>query len=117
LWKLAGVGSIPDNSTAEGEVATLPNQHACCFALGDHAAGCERGKRIAENLARGVIPYWAPWAMWEDPPNRRGSSCSDCSVGRLHPDGYIDFDHAANSNDLPFVALGPNGPTLSPWGL
>lgn len=97
--------------------ALLPHQCPRCFEVGTHADGC----MVAANLARGVPEFWAPWAMWKDP--------AELPVGirlfHLDPEnppngGFYLCDVVAvipgRASRLALVAIGPEGPTLAPWG-
>ena len=116
--------------------ALLPGQHPCCFEDGPHAPDCERGKRIETNLARGVPAFWAEWAMWALPSGDPGTcavfelrSYEDGTprvIGVLRRDwrglgewGGGEFSCAPDgcASTSPLIALGPDGPTLAPWGL
>lgn len=113
----------------------LPDQCPKCYATGngEHAPGC----MVAANLARGVPAFFAPWVMETAPEGRwfeRDGQYHDIILhvagadGALSPIGW-DGHHGVwflgqhaprpGSGPLPyswgFVALGPLGPTLSPW--
>ena len=116
--------------------APVPGQHTCCFEVGDHAHDCARGKRIEENLALGVPAFWAEWAMWVFPPPSavRGtlllffsiwsSGCLEATrPGHIgwpdieDGDAWLWANGTPGNCGRPLIALGPEGPTLAPWGL
>ena len=95
--------------------APVPNQNPCCFEVEAHTPNCARGKRIAENLARGVPAFWAEWAMWGDLPMLVAAAYR---LHRLDAAGALyEVDHEGFRAPGPLIALGPDGPTLAPWGL
>ncbi len=103
--RLGGMERIGDRHVIA--TALVPGQCPRCFeSTRPHAPGC----MVVANLARGVPAFWAPWAMWEPhvhvPPNVRFHY-----VRLWNTDGT-----ECNADELPSVALGPSGPTLSPWG-
>lgn len=133
-----GGGRITATFQTDGFLADLDAMVArekCreCFKVGAHAPDCARGKRIAENLARGVWPWLVPFVMPDPPPK----TDLEVDVFQVYPQGLdamIDVSnpgHPADwrvnasdpDDDLPgqfalgWVALGPEGPTLAPWGL
>ena len=97
--------------------ALLPSQCPRCFEVGTHVDGC----MVAANLARGVPAFWAPWAMWVHPTQGDGWVLYRVGRGgRLYQQGVggtkaIERLQCMDS-PAPLVALGPNGPTLAPWG-
>lgn len=101
----------------DAETSMLPDQCPRCYAVEAHEDGC----MVATNLARGVPEFWAPWAMWKDP--------AELPVGirlfHLDPEnppngGFYLCDVVAvipgRASRLALVAIGPEGPTLAPWG-
>lgn len=99
----------------ETRTRLLPNQCPRCYEVGGHADGC----MVLENLARGVPAFWAPWVMWTHP------SAEGCLglvlvlnmvTGALVHVTFVGVEPGASSS-APLVALGPDGPTLAPWGL
>ena len=91
--------------------ALLPDQCPRCYGTGDtHASGC----MVSANLARGVPEFWAPWVMWVTPPDGTHDGL------HLYWVRGSKLNHAEVRNEGPthvgLVALGPNGPTLAPWG-
>lgn len=120
-WEASGLDEcgdvIPDRWLGTlCPTALLPDQCPRCYATGngEHAPGC----MVAANLARGVSAFFAPWAMWTHP-------APGCEYVQLHlvvGDGMVSetviiMKWMTTGRDVFFVALGPNGPTLAPWGL
>ncbi len=96
-----------------GPTAPLPDECPRCGWLGCHEEGC----MVAANLARGVPAFWAPFAMWTHP----APGCEYVQLHRIVGDGMVSetviiMKWMTTGRDVFFVALGPNGPTLSPWG-
>ena len=81
--------------------ASLPDQCPRCLDVGTHADGC----MVAANVARGVPEFWAPWVMESPPPSSEGVTVFDVRA--------LGVPHLTCRG---FVALGPEGPTLKPWG-
>lgn len=121
-------------SVEDTEARRLPGQCPECFEVGTHAPDCARGKRIAENLALGAPPALAPFLM--DAPPRLvlpGSGCNFYAVNMKtwalfymvsYREGAVwrsvdgeTFVGGTSDDDAMFIALGPDGPTLAPWGL
>ena len=110
------------------KTALLPNQCPRCFEVGTHADGC----MVATNLARGMSAFWAPWVMETPPPVHVGGA----SVFQVHADRLEPMSNGVNPgwepkwfvmgrpfaddnpdpNALGWLVLGPEGPTLAPWG-
>lgn len=139
-WHLATDGeglAVPDPVDARAyRLAILPGQCRECYEVDTHTSDCARGERIAENLARGVPAFWAEWAMWALPSGDPGTcavfelrSYEDGTprvIGVLRRDwrglgewGGGEFSCAPDgcASTFPLIALGPEGPTLAPWGL
>lgn len=112
----------------------LPGQCPDCFEVGTHAPDCARGKRIAENLAKRVWAWIAPFVM-QSPPT---DDVAEVEVFQVYRHGLSQMVNLANLGDKPdwrcngvdsgeddrpdpcavgWVALGPEGPTCAPWGL
>jgi len=89
---------------------------------------------VAANLARGVPEFWAPWAMWVFPDEEAGHAlyigCGG-NIERLYVsegDGVwlLDGEPVEPGTTMEslgsgydgqwLICLGPNGPTLAPWG-
>lgn len=119
---------VPADST---DVRLLPNQCPRCFEVDDHADGC----MVAANLARGVPAFWAPWAMEAPPEHDRWDAGVYAFAGALYPmemetyrtwwepNSYETRWAVAGGSGVAveecadwWVALGPDGPTLEPWG-
>lgn len=105
---------VPADST---DVRLLPNQCPRCFEVDDHEQGC----MVDANLARGVPAFWAPWAMVDPVPPSVWT--------RFNGLGLYGLKHGAGQDPLActlvtrigdpcdsWVAIGPDGPTLEPWG-
>ena len=100
-------------TTRDGErlpTTLLPDQCPRCYDVGAHADGC----MVAANLARGVPEFWAPWVMWVTPPDGTHDGL------HLYWVRGSKLNHGEVRNEGPthvgLVAIGPNGPTLAPWG-
>lgn len=122
FWEV--VGDANDFEWAGDAVTILePGQCRECYEIDAHADDCKRGKRIADNLARGVPAFWAEWVMWAWP-----------GIEAFHEDGlhYVFYAlHRATGGLTPMyvdvrfgerlchalIAFDQNGPTLAPWGL
>ena len=111
----------------EAETVPLPSQCPRCFAVGTHEDGC----MVAANLARGVWAWLAPFVR-QDPPGR----VEEGEVFQVYPHGLTEmidlsdfgappdwrvngaepYEDAPDTNAIGWVVLGPNGPTLAPWG-
>lgn len=112
-------------------VLRLPGQCVRCYSVDDHEVGC----MVAENLAKGVPEFWAPWAMETLPPNapefkyskrewllfelvdgqilpwmQMGSSWNDWRGN--YPEDLKPGEGIVGSH---WVVVGPDGPTLEPW--
>lgn len=116
--------------SAETQTKPLPGQCTECWLTVGHASDCARGVRVAANLALGVWPWLAPFVMREPPPHDLG-----CEVFQVYRHGLAQMINMANAGDSPdwridaaepgedmpdqyalgWVALGQDGPTLSPW--
>lgn len=118
------------------ETHTHPDACPRCYAVDTHAPGC----MVAANLARGIPSFWAPFAMWEPPPGDAGAHVKVCLLDGVVPVemrqvvngsayqwmcyrliGEMLHEDDTHTYALPepgsaFVALGPDGPTLAPWG-
>ena len=120
-------------TTRDGEqlpTTLLPDQGPRCYDVGAHADGC----MVAANLARGVSAFFAPWVMETPPTAPNASLC----YGLLRNGQAIELQWYSRNGVPPAVwegwetpnrldaeeiddivgyfALGPNGPTLAPWG-
>ena len=101
-----------------------------CKEIGGHTDYC----MVAENLARGVPEFWAPWAMWTFPDvtdhvvlldlicmsdgyEAHGDVWSNTDVGIYAGETIDSMRRLGLYETGPIVALGPNGPTLEPWEL
>lgn len=96
------------------QTAFLPLQCPHCFEVVNHQSGC----MVAANLARGVPAFWAPFAMWTHP----APGCEYVQLPLVVGDGVVSetvviMKWMTTGHNVFFVALGPNGPTLAPWGL
>lgn len=127
------------NALSEGAVVTalLPGQCASCYEVDRHVEGCAESRglspeEVAENIRLGVWPWLAPFVMADAPPK----TDLEVDVFQVYPhglDAMIDVsnpgrpaDWRVNASDpdddlpgqfaLGWVALGPEGPTLAPWG-
>lgn len=120
-------------TTRDGErlpTTLLPDQCSRCYDVGAHADGC----MVAANLARGVPEFWAPWVMWVFPDEEAGHAlyigCGG-NIERLYVsegDGVwlLDGEPVEPGTTMEslgsgydgqwLICLGPNGPTLAPWG-
>ena len=135
LWALVG---RPDDFEWASDAVTIlePGQCRECYEIDAHTETCARGKRIADNRARGVPAFWAEWAMDEAPPPRydvrllalyMGSpfrvlfpfdGVSDQRGGWSAPvDGSVPVYEGQRVIGWSFVAVGYDGFTLAPWGL
>lgn len=138
FWEV--VGDANDFEWAEDAVTILePGQCRECYEIDAHTETCARGKRIADNLARGVPAFWAEWVRADAPPATDEAGRPSCArravtlyvlVGSslMAPAGYVEsvgrwvwtigaVEPGKAGHGLGFLALGPDGITLAPWGL
>lgn len=134
-----GGGRITATFQTDGFLADLDAMVArekCreCYEVDTHAPDCARGKRIAENLAKRVWAWIAPFVM-QSPPT---DDVAEVEVFQVYRHGLSQMVNLANLGDKPdwrcngvdsgeddrpdpcavgWVALGPEGPTCAPWGL
>lgn len=124
-WEAAG---LDDDGDAQGEwyISTfrptniLPGQCSHCFEVNAHSGGCP----VAANIARGVPAWMAPFVREEAPVYREADSLFTVSRdGFLIPGCWTERDGEAATwvtrgghVVLGWLALGPDGPTLEPWG-
>lgn len=120
MWDGPGRDGAPARTL---EIAMVPGQCRECYEVDTHAPDCARGQRIEVNLARGMPAFWAEWAVDRAPESEPDAPVVVFSIG---PDGslwgvyWTDDGVAEYGEELhapPFIAIGPDGPTLAPWGI
>lgn len=116
----SGGDNVWDAVLATARTALLPDQCPVCYEVGGHADGC----MAVDNLARGVKPWLAPYVQPGPPPPEWGDRVEVYVVFHhgleqvFHTDGWhTEAGEPPEPTALGWICIGPNGPTLAPWGL